>query len=89
MRRLIARQKKLLLSLAGIGSSGLSDISAAHDAYLNETRQWEKRLQATFPPLFRTLSGGSLRKFPRRLGQFPRSLLAGVSDAWGTRRSGH
>lgn len=39
MRRLIARQKKLLLSLAGIGSSGFSDISAAHDAYLNETRQ--------------------------------------------------
>jgi len=32
MRRLIARQKKLLLSLAGIGSSGFSDISAAHDA---------------------------------------------------------
>jgi hypothetical protein len=39
MRRLIARQKKLLLSLAGIGSSGFSDISAAHDAHLNETRQ--------------------------------------------------
>jgi hypothetical protein len=39
MRRLIARQKKLLLSLAGIGSSGFSDISVAHDAYLNETRQ--------------------------------------------------
>jgi hypothetical protein len=39
MRRLIARQKKLLLSLAGIGSSGFSDISAAHDAYLNKTRQ--------------------------------------------------
>jgi hypothetical protein len=39
MRRLIARQKKLLLSLAGIGSSGFSDISTAHDAYLNETRQ--------------------------------------------------
>lgn len=39
MRRLIVRQKTLLLSLAGIGSSGLSDISAAHDAYLNETRQ--------------------------------------------------
>jgi hypothetical protein len=36
MRRLIARQKKLLLSLAGIGSSGFSDISTAHDAYLNE-----------------------------------------------------
>jgi len=39
MRRLIARQKKLLLSLAGIGSSGFSDIGTAHDAYLNETRQ--------------------------------------------------
>jgi hypothetical protein len=39
MRRLIARQKKLLLSLAGIGSSGFSDISTAHDAYLNETGQ--------------------------------------------------
>ena len=39
MRRLIARQKRLLLSLAGIGSSGFSDIRAAHDAYLNETRQ--------------------------------------------------
>jgi hypothetical protein len=38
MRRLIARQKKLLLSLAGIGSSGFGDISTAHDAYLNETR---------------------------------------------------
>jgi hypothetical protein len=37
MRKLIARQKKLLLSLAGIGSSGFSDISTAHDAYLNET----------------------------------------------------
>jgi hypothetical protein len=49
MRRLSARQKKLLLSLAGIGSSGLSDISAAHDAYLNETRQRGKRFQAPFP----------------------------------------
>jgi hypothetical protein len=39
MRRLIARQKKLLLSLAGIGSSGFSDISVAHDAYLKKTRQ--------------------------------------------------
>lgn len=39
MRRLIARQKKLLLSLTGIGSSGLSNISAGHDAYLNEPRQ--------------------------------------------------
>ena len=39
MRRLIARQKKFLLSLAGIGSSGFSDMSAAHDAYLNQTRQ--------------------------------------------------
>jgi hypothetical protein len=39
MRRLIARQKKILLSLAGISSSGFSDISAAHDAYLNESHQ--------------------------------------------------
>lgn len=39
MRRLIARQKKRLLPLAGIGSSGYSDISTAHNAYLNETRQ--------------------------------------------------
>jgi hypothetical protein len=39
MRRLIARHKKLLLSLAGIGSSGFSDISAAHDTYLNEIRR--------------------------------------------------
>ena len=36
MRRLIARQKKLLLSLAGIGSSEFSDISVSHDAYLND-----------------------------------------------------
>ena len=36
MRRLIARQKKLLLSLAGIGASGLADISIGHDVYLNE-----------------------------------------------------
>ena len=49
MRRLIARQKQLLLSLASIGSSGFSDISAAHDAYLNETGQREKRFQAPFP----------------------------------------
>jgi hypothetical protein len=39
MRRRIACQKKLLLSLAGIDSSGFSDISAAHDAHLHETRQ--------------------------------------------------
>jgi integrase len=49
MRRLIARQKKLLLSLAGIGSSGFSGMSTAHDAYLNETRQRGKRFQAPFP----------------------------------------
>jgi hypothetical protein len=36
MRRLNARQKKLLLSLAGIGSSGFSDISASHDVDLFE-----------------------------------------------------
>ena len=39
MRRLIARQKNLLLSLAGIGSSGFSDISASHDTYLHEARR--------------------------------------------------
>jgi hypothetical protein len=39
MRKRIARQKKLLLSLAEIGSSGCSDISTAHDAYPNEPRQ--------------------------------------------------
>ena len=39
MRRLIARQKKLLLSLACIGSSGFNDISTSHDAYLNEPHQ--------------------------------------------------
>ena len=36
MQRLIVRQKKLLLSLAGIGASGLADISIGHDVYLNE-----------------------------------------------------
>ena len=36
MRRLIARQKKLLLSLASIGASGFADISIGHDVYLNE-----------------------------------------------------
>jgi hypothetical protein len=36
MWRRIARQKKLFLSLAGIGASGLVDISIGHDVYLNE-----------------------------------------------------
>jgi hypothetical protein len=49
VRKLIARQKKALLSLAGIGSSGFSDISSAHDAYLNETRRGEKQPQAPLP----------------------------------------
>lgn len=32
----IARQKKTLLSLAGIGVSGFTDISIEHDTYLHE-----------------------------------------------------
>lgn len=36
VQRLIARQKKLLFSVAGIGASGFSDISVAHDTYLHE-----------------------------------------------------
>ena len=36
MRILIARQKKLLLSLAGIGASGFADISVEHDVHLSE-----------------------------------------------------
>ena len=42
MRKRIARQKQLLLSLAGIGSSGFNDIGTAHDACLNETHVNEK-----------------------------------------------
>jgi len=36
IQKLVARQKKVLLSLAGIGASGFTDISAAHDTYLYE-----------------------------------------------------
>lgn len=32
----VARQKKALLSLAGIGASGFTDISTEHDTYLHE-----------------------------------------------------
>lgn len=32
----VARQKKALLSLAGIGASGFTDISIEHDPYLHE-----------------------------------------------------
>jgi hypothetical protein len=32
----VARQKKTLLSLAGIGASGFTDVSVAHDTYLHE-----------------------------------------------------
>jgi hypothetical protein len=36
LQKLVARQKKALLSLAGIGSSGFADISVEHDTYLHE-----------------------------------------------------
>lgn len=36
IQKLIARQKKSLLSLAGIGASGFNDISVEHDTYLHE-----------------------------------------------------
>jgi hypothetical protein len=36
LQKRVARQKKALLSLAGIGASGLTDISAEHDTYLHE-----------------------------------------------------
>lgn len=36
VQKLVARQKKVLLSLAGIGASGFTDISVAHDTYLYE-----------------------------------------------------
>jgi len=36
MRKRVARQKKMLLSLAGIGASGFTDVSVAHDTYLHE-----------------------------------------------------
>lgn len=36
VQKLVARQKKALLSLAGIGASGFTDISIEHDTYLHE-----------------------------------------------------
>jgi hypothetical protein len=36
LQKRVARQKKALLSLAGIGASGFADISAEHDTYLHE-----------------------------------------------------
>jgi hypothetical protein len=35
MKRQLKRQKTLLLSLAGIGASGFTDISVDHDKYLH------------------------------------------------------
>lgn len=36
LKKRVARQKKALLSLAGIGASGFTDISVEHDTYLHE-----------------------------------------------------
>ena len=36
LKKRVARQKKALLSLAGIGASGFTDISIEHDTYLHE-----------------------------------------------------
>jgi hypothetical protein len=36
LQKRVARQKKALLSLAGIGASGFTDISVEHDTYLHE-----------------------------------------------------
>jgi hypothetical protein len=36
LQKRVARQKKALLSLAGIGISGFTDISVEHDTYLHE-----------------------------------------------------
>lgn len=36
LQQRVARQKKALLSLAGIGASGFTDISVEHDTYLHE-----------------------------------------------------
>ena len=36
LQKRVARQKKALLSLAGIGVSGFTDISIEHDTYLYE-----------------------------------------------------
>lgn len=34
--RLVVKQKRALLALAGIGASGFSDVSREHDKYLHE-----------------------------------------------------
>ena len=34
--KLVAKQKRALLALAGIGASGFSDVSQEHDKYLHE-----------------------------------------------------
>ncbi len=34
--KLVAKQKRALLALAGIGASGFSDVSEEHDKYLHE-----------------------------------------------------
>lgn len=39
LQKRVARQKKALLSLAGIGASGFTDISVEHDTYLHEKRR--------------------------------------------------
>jgi hypothetical protein len=36
LKKRLARQKKSLLSLSGIGASGFADISIEHDTYLHE-----------------------------------------------------
>jgi hypothetical protein len=36
LQKRVARQKKSLLSLSGIGASGFTDISVEHDTYLHE-----------------------------------------------------
>jgi len=36
LQKRVARQKKALLSLAGIRASGFTDISVEHDTYLHE-----------------------------------------------------
>lgn len=36
LKKRLARQKKSLLSLSGIGASGFSDISVERDTYLHE-----------------------------------------------------
>lgn len=34
--KLVAKQRRALLALAGIGASGFSDVSQEHDKYLHE-----------------------------------------------------